>query len=111
MMTLAEVKEMLEGIDDGAFVGKVAYRAFPAEAAPDLPFICVLETATDNFTADSKVYQKRQHVDIEFYSAEKDPDTEIAIETALNDHGIIWDKYEEYIDTEKMVEVVFEVII
>lgn len=111
MMTLSGVKTILESVDEGAFIGKVAYRAFPAEAAPDLPFICFLETNTDNFVADSRVYQKRQHVDIELYSSQKDPESEAALEATLDSNNLIWDKYEEYIDTEEMVEVVYEVVI
>ena len=110
-MTLAGIKTALEAIDDGAFAGKVAYRAFPAEAAPELPFICLLETETDNFTADSKVYQKRQYVNIELYSAQKDVASENAIEAMFDANSVIWEKSEEYIDTEEMVEVIYEVVI
>ena len=55
-MTLKELKESLESIDDNAFVGKVAYRAFPVGKAPKLPYICYLSTSTNNFFADNKTY-------------------------------------------------------
>ena len=110
-MTLAQLKTALEGMNDDAFVGKVAYRAFPAKAAPDLPFICILETETDNFKADSKVYFKRQHVFIELYSASKDVASEDLIEAMLNANELLWDKSEEYIGTEEMYEIIYEVVI
>lgn len=111
MKTLADLKTALEGINEGAFQGKVAYRAFPAEAAPELPFICLLETETDNFTADCKVYQKRQYVHIELYSSQKDQTSENAIEAMLDTNEIIWDKAEDFIESEEMLEVIYEVVI
>ena len=110
-MTLSELKTALEGANEGAFEDKVAYRAFPVGAAPDLPFICIAETETENFTADSKVYMKRQFVDIELYSSDKDQESEAAIEAVLDENEIIWDKSEEYIASEEMLEVVYEVVI
>lgn len=110
-MTLGQLKTALEGANDGAFQGKVAYRAFPSGKAPVLPFICILETSTDNFVADSKVYQKRQNIDIELYLKQKDPSVETAIEDVLDANLIVWDKYEEYIDAEEVLEVVYEVVI
>jgi hypothetical protein len=110
-MTLAELKTLMESVDNGAFVGKVAYRAFPVGSAPELPYICIVETETDNFTADSKVYQKRQYVDIELYTDIKQPEIETALENTLNDNLIVWDKAENYIDDEDMIQLVYEVVI
>lgn len=110
-MTLAELKTALEGVNDNAFRDKVAYRAFPINAAPELPFICYKETDTSNFLADSKVYYKIQGVDIELYSDEKDVDSENAIEEMLNENLLVWDKSEYYIDSEDMLQVVYEITI
>ena len=111
MITLSTLKTSIEEINDGAFAGKVAYRAFPASAAPDLPFICILETETDNFTAENKVYQKRQYINVELYSAYKDVNSENALEDMFADKEIIWNKSEEYIESEEMLEVIYEVVI
>ena len=111
MITLSTLRTSIEEINDGAFSGKVAYRAFPAEAAPDLPFICILETETDNFTAENRVYQKRQYVDIELYSAHKDVESENALEDMFADKEIIWNKSEQYIESEEILELVYEVVI
>ena len=110
-MTLEGLKTALEGMHDNAFKDKVAYRAFPADDAPDLPFICILEKETDNFTADSKVYLKRTNVDIELYTKQKDTTTEGYIESMLGVNEIIWDKYEEFIESEEVLEVVYGVVI
>lgn len=106
-MTLAELKSALEGVNNDAFVGKVAYRAFPMGAAPDLPFICFMEVSSDNFLADSKVYHKITEVNIELYSDQKDTESEEGIETVLNDNMLVWDKSEYYIDSENMLQIVY----
>lgn len=110
-MTLSAFKSLIESAGDGAFIGKVAYRAFPVGKAPELPFICILETETNNMTADSKVYIKRQFINVELYEDYKDPDIETAIEAVLDDNNIIWNKAESYIDDEDTIMVVYEVVI
>lgn len=110
-MTLSELKTALEGVNSGAFTGKVAYRAFPVGAAPALPFICILETETSNFFADAQVYKKVQGVDIEFYSAQKDTVSEAGIEAMLDSNKILWDKSEYYIDSQNMLQVVYDITI
>lgn len=108
-MTLEGLKTALEGVNDNAFKDKVAYRAFPVGAAPALPFICFMETETSNFFADAQVYKKVQLVNIEFYSSTKDTVSEAGIEKMLNDNLILWDKSEYYIDSQNMLQVVYEI--
>lgn len=108
-MTLAELKTALEAVNDNAFAGKVAYRAFPVGAAPDLPYICFMETETENFLADSVVYKKIQDVDIELYTDHKDIESEEAIEAMLNGNKLVWDKSEFYVQSEDMIEVTYGV--
>jgi len=110
-MTLADLKTALEGINDNAFRDKVAYRAFPVNSAPELPFICFMEMESDNFVADSVVYQKFTEVNIEFYSKHKDTVTEGAIEAMLNSHMLVWDKEEYYVDSEDMLQIVYGITI
>ena len=104
-MTLAELKTALSGIS--GFNKKVAYRAFPTGSAPELPFICYLDTSTDNLFADNEVYAVIYGVDVELYTRYKDQKSESLIEACLNDLGIAWQKYDEYIDSESMYEVVY----
>lgn len=110
-MTLSAFRTLIESVNDNAFKDKVAYRAFPVGEAPELPFVCLVETETDNMTADSKVYAKRQYVNVELYEDYKDPDLETALETVLDDNNIIWNKAESYIDDEDTIMVVYEVVI
>ena len=104
-MTLAELKTALAGID--GFEDKVAYRAFPVGAAPELPFICYLDVSTDNFIADNEVYAVIYEVDVELYTRYKDLESESKVEECLKGLGIVWNKYDEYIDSESMYEVVY----
>ena len=106
-MTLEGLKTALEGINDGAFKDKVAYRAFPVGGAPSLPFICFMEVESNNFVADCTVYKKFTEVNIELYSNTKDTVSETAIETMLNNNLLVWDKAEYYINDEDVVQVVY----
>lgn len=110
-MTLAELKTALESVNDNAFVGKVAYGAFPVNGAPALPFICFMEVESENFLADSIVYQKFTDVNIEFYSDFKDITNEEAIEEMLNSNKLVWDKEEVYIEDEDLLEVIYGITI
>ena len=106
-MTLKDLNAALNAIP--GFNKKVAYRAFPVGKAPKLPFICYLCTNTDNFAADDYVYQVIQEVDIELYTAKKDEASERAVEDKLNELELVWDKYEEYIDSESCYMITYSV--
>lgn len=108
-MTLAEIYQMLNGIV--GFNGKVAYRTFPVGHAPALPFICYLDTNTDNFFADNKVYTIIQEVDVELYTKTKDFNSESLVEQTLESNNLTWNKYEEYISDESMYEVVYTITV
>lgn len=104
-MTLAELKTALASIN--GFEDKVAYRAFPVGMAPELPFICYMDVSTDNFIADNEVYAVIYEVDVELYTQYKDPTSEELIEECLKGLGIVWNKSDEYIDSENAYEVVY----
>ena len=106
-MTLAELYNLLNSITE--LNRKVTYRAWPVGEAPELPFICYLETSTDNFKADGKVYKKIQNVDIELYTAKKEPSTEYLIEDALDGANIAWEKSETWIESENCYEITYEI--
>ena len=108
-MSLTELYTTLKSIE--GFSNKVAYRQFPEKSAPKLPFIVYYVTSSDNETADNKVYLKRQNVTIELYSQNKDVASENLIEKALDDASIPWEKYEEYIDSEHMYQISYEITI
>lgn len=104
---LAQLFNILNSID--GFEGKVAYRAFPKDDAPELPFVCYLATNSNNFVADNKVYQKIQGIDIELYTRNKDEISESRIEDALDANNIVWEKYEESIDSENCFQITYEI--
>ena len=106
-MKLKELHKELESIS--GFEGKVAYRSFPKKEAPNLPFICYLETGSDNFDADNYAYFKVKEVAIELYSKEKDLASEEAIEKKLDEIGIPFDKDETYITSEQCYETIYTV--
>lgn len=101
-MSLEKIRDMLEqtGIP-------VAYRAFPDNQAPPLPFICYLFSASNNFNADDIVYQPINQITIELYTQEKDLAAEAAVESALSD--LCWEKSEEYLDDEQCYEIIYEI--
>ena len=108
-MTLADLFTILNSIT--GFENKVAYRAFPVNDAPEMPYICIMATQTDNFDADNQVYKVIQGVDIELYTENKDLTYEEAIETELNNSRIPWDKFEEFIDDENCYKITYEISI
>lgn len=101
-MTLEELNALLQSTGL-----PVAYRAFPADQAPDLPFLCYLCTSSNNFDADDRVYFPVQQVDVELYTATKRPDLEQKVEAALS--GLCWEKSEEYLDDERCYEIIYEI--
>lgn len=107
MTKLEQVYKILTSIN--GFKTKVAYRCFPEGKAPKLPFICYLADHTNNFSADSKVYETIEHIFVELYTATKDPSSEALVESALNSNEIFWEKSEEYIDSEQCYQILYEI--
>lgn len=84
----------------------VAYLAFPENDAPPLPFICYLYGNSDNFSADGIVYHRTDRVMVELYTKTKQPQYERVVEEALS--GLFWEKEENYIESEKCFQIVYE---
>ena len=84
-----------------------AYDHFSEGESPDPPFICYLLPGSDNFSADGLVYHKMQTVHIELYTDRKDPVTEAAVETVLDNNRIFYNKSEVWIPSEKLYEVIY----
>lgn len=91
------------------FKDKVAYRMFPVGAAPALPFIVYYSQGTDNQFGDNKTYHVVEDINICLYSRQKDTTSESAIESALNNNNIPWNKSEAYIDSEECYEITYEI--
>jgi hypothetical protein len=84
-----------------------AYDHFAEGEAVDPPFMCYLLPASNNFSADGKVYFKANEVHIELYTDIKDLSVEQNVETVLDRHGIFYEKSEVWIESEKLYEVLF----
>lgn len=86
----------------------VAYSHFAEGDVPDLPYITYYSPGTENFSADGIVYQEIIELDIEFYSEKKDLEGEEKISDWLTENGLYYEKQEYYIESEKMIQVIFE---
>lgn len=104
-MTLQEFNQMLQSTGLS-----VAYRSFPTgdknNPEPELPFICYLETNTNNFSADGIVYKKISSIAVELYTKNKDLEVERKVENALS--SFYWNKSEEYLDDEECYFTLYE---
>lgn len=99
-MTLAELKQRLVGTGL-----PVAYSHFNTKMTP--PFVCYMQTGTDNFAADNEMYFPTKNVRIELYTNKKDESSEKKVESALS--GIYWEMSEIYIKEENVFQIVYEI--
>lgn len=106
-MSLHELATLLQSIP--GFSGKVAYYEFQEGEAPELPYIVYLETGGSNFVADNTVVYRQTTVDIELYTALKDPTLEKTLEYALSAAELIWTKDEDYLDGERCFMITYTV--
>ena len=84
-----------------------AYDHFAQGESPDPPFICYLIPASDNFSADGKVYYQIDQFNIELYTDLKDLSLERKIEEALDEASIFYNKSETWIESESLYEVLY----
>lgn len=84
-----------------------AYDHFAEGDAPDPPFICYLAPASDNFSADGRVYLRISEVHVELYTDAKDLESERRVESALDAHGIFWERDETWIESERLFEAIY----
>lgn len=84
-----------------------AYHHFAEGESPEPPFLIYLLPASDNFSADGRVYFKANEVHIEIYTDYKSPNIEKKVEAVLDEHGIFYNKTEVYIESEKLYEVLY----
>lgn len=103
-MTLAELNTVLAGTNL-----PVAYLAFPADRAPEMPFIVYQETGSDNFGADNIVYASAMKVQIDLLTKLKNRTLEEQIEATLTGAGIYWERTPEYDDDEACYRVIYDI--
>ena len=97
--------EKLKSVLDSTGI-PVAYREFPEGNAPDLPFICYYCDETNNMYADNSVYYRIDDVTVELYTKNKDINAEGKVEQALS--SFCWSTNEDYIDSEKCYQIMYE---
>ena len=101
-MNLEDVKKLLDSTGL-----PVTYYAWPEEKAPELPYICYLVAYSNNFSADGTVYAPVNHLQVELYTEQKEPQTEERVENALS--SLFWQKTETYIESEQCYQIMYEI--
>lgn len=91
---------------------KTAFRNYSyyygsAPIGSKLPYIVATNAETDNFAADSKVYEKRANLVLECYFAKKDETAEESIEAILDGLGVFWNKTESFDDDESFYLITY----
>lgn len=115
-MTFREVADMLTDFQTENGV-PFAYLMFPEDdpdnPAPPPPFVCYYYTGDNDFLADNVNYFPIRTLSIELYTDNKDFSLETAVESMLTSNGFVYSKTEEYISSERMYMVTYnmEVII
>lgn len=107
-MTTAEVASMI-----GSIGLDYAYYQFPEASGQAPPFVLFYYPEDNDFVADGCNYVKKCSLIIELYTDNKDFEMEAAVETVLKNNGFVYSRAEQYIDSERMYEVIYstEVII
>lgn len=102
-MTYEQIAEMMEEMGL-----PFAYHHFAEGESPAPPFLIFLSTGENTFSADNLMYHSFKELDIELYTNEKSPETEAEIESILKHHHIFYNKSEDWIESEKLYEIQYE---
>ena len=102
-MTYKELADMIEGIGL-----PFAYYQFPEGTSQAPPFVVFFYSQIDDLYADESNYQRIVTLNIELYTAEKDFDSEAAVEAVLAENDLTYYKEENYIDSEKLYQIAYE---
>lgn len=102
-MTYETVAKMVESIGL-----PYAYYQFPDGTAQESPFVVFFYSGIDDLYADETNYQRIVTLNIELYTNEKDFDNEATIEGVLANNNLTYYKEENYIETEQLFQVAYE---
>lgn len=103
-MKLSEFKEKLAVLDL-----PITYHHWPVGKVPRLPYLIYYRDESGGLQADNYNYYKSSKVVLEFYAADKDLLKEEEIEGLLDDYELPYNAYEQWIEKEKMYEVMYEI--
>lgn len=101
-MTYREIATLIESIGM-----PFTYYSFPNDIAPDPPYIVFNYPDRDDFGADNRNYVHISTLNIELYTANKDFQTEKAVENVLEENGLFYDKTQTYIRNEKLYQITY----
>lgn len=87
----------------------VSYHANKEPTPP--PFLIYLFTGSDDLMADDVNYHPINNFDVELYTNIKDPNTEALVEAKLKELKLPWQKFEAWIETEKVYQIAYEIAI
>jgi len=102
-MTYKEIATMVKSIGLPC-----AYYQFPEGTSQAPPFVVFFYTHSDDLYADDSNYQRILTLNIELYTSEKDFEQEAALETILKNNHMTYYKEENYIDSERMWQIAYE---
>ena len=102
-MTYKEIAAMVESIGL-----PYAYYQFPEGTGQEPPFVVFFYSNIDDLYAAESNYQRIVTLNIELYTREKDFEKEAAVEGILQNSGLSYYKEENYIDSEKMYQIAYE---
>lgn len=74
---------------------------------PDTPFIIYVESDSNNFGADDRVWQKVINYEIELYTDKKEITIEKKIEDLLDSHSIFYDTSDVFISDENLYQRIY----
>lgn len=106
-MKYTDVKTMLDSIKTTYNV-PFTYYSFPEKEAPELPYLVFYYPSSRNFPASDGVYARIEELTIELYTENKDFALEANVESVLDSYHIVWDKSEDYIESEHMFMITYE---
>lgn len=101
-MTYRQVATMINSIGI-----PYAYYQFPDGTAQACPFICFFFSDSNDLAAENTNYKKIRLLNIELYTDNKDFALEETVETVLNSNGLVYDRSESYLGSERMFMVVY----
>jgi len=102
-MTYKEIATMVNSIGL-----PYAYYQFPEGTGQAPPFVVFFYSQTNDVYADEENYQRIVQLNIELYTREKDFETEATLEGVLKNNNLTYYKEENYIDSEKMWQIAYE---
>lgn len=100
-MNAAQIKTMLDQSKC-----PVAYSHFPGERKT--PYLCFLLPDSTAYMADSRVQMLVHSVRVELYTDKKDTAVERKVERILSEHGLAFERHQEYLDGERLYLTAYE---